>query len=267
MTSSVLEINETNRVEVVHQGAHLSSWLCDGVEQIFLSEQAVFAPGKAIRGGVPLIFPQFSEFGPGPRHGFVRTAEWILVSTTANRLVFSLSDTEKSRQLWPNAFSLRFSVCLEPSCLTLCLEVHNTDEKPWEFYAALHTYLRVMNVSKSYVAGLQGKKYWQDNGNSFADKHTESRDEFNLEAMMDRVYFDVDNELRLKEETQQRVITSQGFADVVIWNPWREGAEKLSDMADNEYQQMLCIEAAAVEKPVTLAPGERWTGEQKIRVL
>jgi glucose-6-phosphate 1-epimerase len=101
--------------EVYTHGAHLSSWkTADGVEQIFISSdvrytppssiilivtpnsplvgahipktdprvppsprsQVVFKPPKAIRGGVPICFPQFSDFGPLGQHGFARNETW-----------------------------------------------------------------------------------------------------------------------------------------------------------------------------------------------
>lgn len=34
--------------------------------------QALFAPPKAIRGGIPICFPQFSDFGSLGQHGFAR---------------------------------------------------------------------------------------------------------------------------------------------------------------------------------------------------
>lgn len=51
--------------EVYLLGATLTSFkTSEGVERLFLSKQAVFDGKTAIRGGVPLVFPQF---GPGIR--------------------------------------------------------------------------------------------------------------------------------------------------------------------------------------------------------
>ena len=70
-------------------GAQLLSWKtghssvgdapADGRERLFLSERARFAEGAAIRGGVPVIFPQFAGRGPLPKHGFARTLPWRLI--------------------------------------------------------------------------------------------------------------------------------------------------------------------------------------------
>ena len=88
--------------------------------------------------------------------------------------------------------------------------------------------------------------------------------------MIDRVYFNTTNTkkpLSLIDGASTRHIESQGFADTVIWNPWQEGATACADMADDEYQQMLCIESANVQTPIHLEPGEEWQGQQKITVI
>jgi len=38
----------------------------------------------------------------------------------------------------------------------------------------------------------------------------------------------------------------------------------MADMPADGWQRMLCIEAAAVDAAVVLAPGRRWTGSQRI---
>ena len=50
--------------EVYLHGATLTSWKVGGEELIFVSPKAVFEPPKAIRGGVPVCFPQFGMLGP-----------------------------------------------------------------------------------------------------------------------------------------------------------------------------------------------------------
>src|ERR1700691_2930891 len=65
---------------IYFQGAHLTHWQPAGEESVlFLSGKSAFQKGKAIRGGVPVIFPWFGDRHdgqPGPAHGFARTAEW-----------------------------------------------------------------------------------------------------------------------------------------------------------------------------------------------
>jgi glucose-6-phosphate 1-epimerase len=53
----------------------------------------------------------------------------------------------------------------------------------------------------------------------------------------------------------------------VVWNPWDKKAKAIPDLGDEEYKHMLCVGAAAVEKPITLKPGEEWTGRQEMSAV
>ena len=62
-------------------GGQVLSWTtADGRERLYLSERSVFDGNAAIRGGVPVCFPQFSGQGTLPKHGFVRTKPWQLAT-------------------------------------------------------------------------------------------------------------------------------------------------------------------------------------------
>jgi hypothetical protein len=50
------------------------------------------------------------------------------------------------------------------------------------------------------------------------------------------------------------------LSSIVVWNPWDKKAKAMQDFGDGEYKNMLCVEPAAVEKPITLKPGEEWKG-------
>ena len=68
--------------EIYLQGAHLTAWQLPGERPVlFTSPNSLFAPGRAIRGGIPIIFPWFgpNRHAPAaPQHGFARTAMWHL---------------------------------------------------------------------------------------------------------------------------------------------------------------------------------------------
>lgn len=53
----------------------------------------------------------------------------------------------------------------------------------------------------------------------------------------------------------------------VVWNPWEKKARALTDLGDDEYKHMLCVDGAAIEKPITLKPGEEWTGKLNLSVV
>ena len=47
----------------------------------------------------------------------------------------------------------------------------------------------------------------------------------------------------------------------VVWNPWEKKSKTMTDFGDDEYKSMLCVDGAALERPITLKPGEEWTGK------
>ena len=140
--------------EVYLHGAHVTSWRpADGVERLFVSSASRYAAGKAIRGGIPVCFPQFSGRGPLPNHGFARTSsDWQVESTSSDGpggevcLVLRLSDSAETRAVWPHAFELRYTVTLRDASLSTDVQLRNAGGEPLEFTAALHTYLATPQV-------------------------------------------------------------------------------------------------------------------------
>ena len=70
-------------------GAHIARWsLKNAQEVLFMSKSAVFDNSTPIRGGIPLVFPQFGG-GTLPSHGFARRSVWTVHSMQENTLVLS----------------------------------------------------------------------------------------------------------------------------------------------------------------------------------
>ena len=252
-----------SRIEASAQGAQALSWRCRGSERLYLSPNAVFLPAQAIRGGVPVIFPQFSGLGPGPKHGFARTHLWRPVAQTdLYRLSFALDADDATMALWPHRFSCKLSLSLDSDSMTIELTVHNRDEHAFEFTAALHTYLRVADLSRSLLLGLEDVPYRlaADVGLMHAADDTPLR----FDAEVDRIYATPSRPLRLTDGDSVLRIAASGFADTVVWNPGAEGGARLHDLEPDGYRHFVCVEAAAVLAPVKLAPGASWAGEQRL---
>jgi glucose-6-phosphate 1-epimerase len=259
--------------EIYRYGAHLTSWrTASGREWIFTSRQAEFVPGKAIRGGVPIIFPQFNAFGPGPRHGFARNQFWQLRQapaepTAENQCAFELTDSAATHAVWDHAFRAESSVSISDQQLRLGLSVTNTDSKPLQFTAALHTYFAVDDFTKARLLGLAGLRYWDNDGSDFQQRQSAADDVLSFSGAIDRVYFAARQPLTLIDGAQRLQIESEGFSEVVVWNPGPAAAQKMADMADDEWRNMICIEAAVIDHPLSLAPGEVWQGCQVMTSL
>jgi glucose-6-phosphate 1-epimerase len=275
MQAFVLTTANGASAEIYPYGAHLTSWkTARGNERLYLSPKvsprAVFAEGKAIRGGVPVIFPQFNERGTGPRHGFARTANWHLLdpphaSATTSQCVFRLGSTPATEKVWPHRFALHYQIKLSDDALELALTVHNTDAKPFAFTAALHTYLAVSALRNVTLAGLDGKTFWDNDGSPFDHRKIQLGNTLTLTDALDRVYFGVTEPLQLTDNREALWLSQSGFNDVVVWNPGKEAAKGMADMPDGDYQVMLCVEAARIDSPVTLHPDEQWTGVQRLQ--
>ena len=143
--------------------------------------------------------------------------------------------------------------------LELC--VVNTGDAAFEFTGALHTYLRVVQVEDVTLEGLYGHDY-----RDAANGNTVIRDtgtHLAVEAEMDRVYRRVRRPQLLQAGNHSLAIHSQGFPDVVVWNPWVEKCGAMADMPADGWRHMLCVEAVA-EQPVVVAAGDEWYGRQTL---
>ena len=247
------------RAEIRRHGAHVTSWTVDGVEQLYLSGRSALRDGAAIRGGVPIIFPQFSTFGPLPRHGFARTRAWDADGPGR----FRLRDDDATRAVWPHAFAATYAVDVADRALRLALTIENTGPAPFEFTAALHTYLRVAEIADVRIDGLASVRY-RDQTAGGAERVDETALRFAGEV--DRIYLDVPGPVRLRDATRTVEVSAVGFPDVVVWNPGESLAATIADLDPDGWRRFVCIEAAAIARPVWLAPNESWTGRQELMV-
>ena len=247
--------------EIYLHGAHVTSWKPAGAgEQLFLSGKSEFGDGAAIRGGVPVIFPQFSLLGPLPRHGFVRNTAWDLVRQVADEATLRFTETPATLAIWPQPFVAELSVRLEPCRLEMELRIANTGSSTFQFSSALHTYLRVDDIAKTTVEGLHGLT-WRD-ANTMVE-HLEKPARITFGDEVDRLYYDVlERPIVLNDGSRRVLLTHEGFPDAVVWNPGQVKSDKLADMEAGGWCRFVCIEAAAAHVPVTLAPGTEWLGRQ-----
>jgi glucose-6-phosphate 1-epimerase len=253
------------RAEIYLHGAHVTSWApAGGGEQLFLSRLSEYRAGAAIRGGVPVIFPQFSSLGPLPKHGFARSLPWTFAgaASTAEGAVaaFELRDSEASRRVWPHTFRAELTVAVDANRLTITLGVTNTGGAPFAYTAALHTYLAVDDVGAVLIDGLDGLRYYDNTAGGAEGYQLAPRVEFRGEV--DRIYASAPAELRVVEPGRTTRVRLRGFPDAVVWNPGAAKGASLADLEPDGYRRFVCVEAAVAANPVRLAPEERWQGTQ-----
>jgi glucose-6-phosphate 1-epimerase len=252
--------------EIYLHGAQVTSWQPVGAEEvIFLSEHSHWQDERAIRGGIPICFPWFrskADDPQAPSHGFVRTKQWQLDSVReqdGNVIVeLSTESDEATRRWWPHEFRLVNRVAAG-SILAMELNVANTGSTPFRFEEALHTYFRVGQAQHVRVRGLDGVRYLD---NTDGNREKVQRGDVSFASATDNAYLDTHASLDLIDPTLRRTIRTQkeNSATTVVWNPWQQGAASLSDLGNEEWQRMTCIEASNIlHSAVTLARGEQHT--------
>lgn len=245
------------------QGAHVMRYQPTGqAPLIWLSKLAKFAPGKSIRGGVPLCWPWFGAH-PGnaqlPGHGFARTVPWQLVAAGLLpdwrvRLEFELLQSAATRAQWPHASTVRNTVTIGPE-LEVELATTNTGTASFELGQALHTYFEIGDIRQTTLTGLESCEYL-DKVDGGARKSQRGAVDFTAET--DRIYLATPGHCEIHDPLLGRriLITSTGSRSTVVWNPWREKADKMGDFGADGHLGMVCVETAnAAEDVIQLAPG------------
>ena len=247
-------------------GAHVASFrTSEHGELLWLSEKALYAPGKAIRGGVPICFPWFGAHATRsdlPAHGFARTREFVFEGSElhGDTVVAELTLRADAHTLawFPHPFSARLRVSVGRE-LSLAFEVENTGPDSFDYELALHTYLGVSDVRNVELVGLAGASY--DDKVSGAVGCVEGTAPLRFAAETDRVY-DSNARVSVLDPSRKRrlVIDKTRSATTVVWNPWIDKAKRMADFGDDEWPGMLCVETANTGRHrITLDPESRHT--------
>ena len=247
-------------------GAHVLSWQPAGAgECLYLSPLSEFGSSAAIRGGIPIIFPQFANEGPLPKHGFARNRRWQQCKINEAACTYELSSDATTRAIWPRDFTARVEVLLADASLSVSLSVTNTGTEAFDFTAALHTYLAVEDIGKTTLRGLQGIQYRDSTRDGMLVNETSPITTVNGEV--DRIYLSAPSSITMRSSTHSVRVDSSAFPDTVVWNPGQERCAALKDMPADGYLRMLCVEAAVIGMAVALHPGESWWGSQVLHYL
>lgn len=235
-----------------------------------MSDLAKFGKGDAVRGGIPICFPQFGPRGPLAQHGFCRrsddwkiTKEEVLPNGDV-RTVLTLTDSEETRKsAWPHKFVLDYEVVLGAGTLTTGLIFKNAGEEDVQFTCALHSYFPVGDVDETTVQGLKGVEY--EDSTAGGKVCMEEGEAVTFKGEVDRVYGPAPQVLKVVDGKLGRAIRiakDPTFPDAVVWNPWADKCRALADMPDEAFRRFVCVEVGAVRTPVTVPAGGTWTARQ-----
>lgn len=260
---------------IAQQGAQLLSY--QPHEQpplVWLSEQAEYKRGQSLRGGAPVCWPWFgdltrnpvqvrTEFAgeQAPFHGLVRGLDWQLDDIADEQGALAVHwkfDASQGLPGWPHSAELSL-VMRFGERLGLELTTRNLGDKPLALSQALHTYFAVGDSREISIDGLQGCRYIET-----LERWEERRQDglVRIAGETDRIYLDVDRPLVIRDPHWQRSIHIQTShsRSAIVWNPWIDKAQRLSQFADDAWQRMLCIETARVwDDVLSIAPGRSET--------
>ena len=255
---------------VLDPGAHVVAWTPrEQLPVIWMSPLAVFEPGVAVRGGVPVVFPWFGA-GPGgdrrPSHGFARTAAWersglVDEVAVAGRLQVRHRLTSDGFESAP--FSAELVSEFTRDHLRVSLAVTNTGTSAFTYEEALHTYLAVSDVARISLEGLDGCPY--------SDKVDVTEQvqagPVRLAGETDRIYAHTGEVVLDDPEWSRRVgVSKDGSAHTVVWNPGATRGAALADVG-TYWSDFVCVEAANTgPAAITVLPDETHILTQTLRL-
>ena len=257
-----------SRLTVAAHGGHVLGWTPAGgpAGRLWLSPTAVCGPGTAFRGGIPVIFPQFADRGPLPKHGVARNRPWRLATgpdgADAATATATLTADDATLAVWPHRFTLVLDARAAGGSLTVRLTVTNDDDAPWSFTAALHGYLAVGDPDGARLHGLAGLTA-EDNAAGGA-RLTVPDEPLATAQTRDVAVRAVPGPVRLADPgLGDLTLSAEDLPDRVVWNPGP--GHGLGDVPEGAERGFVCIEPAVLDA-VTLAPGESWTGTERLTV-
>ncbi|KAL7542104.1 hypothetical protein ACHAXR_011516 [Thalassiosira sp. AJA248-18] len=278
-------------------GAHLTSYKTgSGKELLFLSRDAILNGSKAIRGGIPLCFPQFGQPDKSmPQHGFLRNNYWKEVSgsqfddddSAGISMELALKDVVNSRGgKWDTDTKLdakcTYTVKINGNGFTTTISMENLGEDTWDFQVLLHNYFLVqdrmaLDGEQCNVKGLEG--YTVSDKVSGEDYVLGGESVTIPDVIIDRVYTPPKDKMDLSViiaagPSNNLSLTASGEVNGekvpvsgVVWNPHEEKAKGMGDFGDDQYVDMICVEPGLLSDVPSLEGGKKASFTQVITCL
>lgn len=264
-------VSARSEARIFLQGAQVEYFAPSGkAPLLWVSSADEYQSGTGgIRGGIPVCWPWFGnhENSDWPAHGFARNKIWDWIGTQVEdevvSLRFTLAPEKYERQYWPHDTRVELEVVLSDT-LTLKLTNINLGNKTVTLTQALHSYFPIGDIHQLQASGFAGAKYIEFGAGPYA----QDGDRVSFDKETDRVYTQLGAVQQLHSVNGTIEVSRSNSQSAVLWNPWIDKSKRLSRFNDDDYLQMVCLEAANVlEDAVTLAPGQSHTLSTSIRWL
>lgn len=264
MSTETLKGEGKSSVEIYHHGAHITSWKdSSGCEKIYTSPDAVLDGSKAIRGGIPICFPQFGKKGDLSQHGFARNLPWKVdhnfeVPSGSTAIRFILEHTEETlASAWPFRFHVTYTITLSDGgdVLTIEMDVVNKDSCSFPFTMALHSYF-VCDPESTSLPDFNNVEFVDSNDHS-AEGPKKQNGPVKFDGEIDRIYIGTQDLLTIPSVGLK--LRKTNLPEAVVWNPHVEKSAAMSDLPDDGWKHFICVEPARVIEPVNLEPEKVWS--------
>ena len=245
---------------VTPHGAHVTHYQPAGQRPVlWMSDLALFQDGKAIRGGIPVIWPWFGSHptdSDQASHGVARRMGWQVLGVTESAAKFMLlPEGEHVHPKVDGSFVVTLDLILDEA-LTVNLTTTNVGKTRFHMTAALHSYFRVADVAQIELRGLDGRTYIDQLD---GDQRKVQPGAITINQEVDRIYVDSADTVEIVDPVWGRTIevAKEGSLSTVVWNPWIDKSKRMADFGDDEYVGMVCVETTnAADDGRTLEPGE-----------
>lgn len=285
-------------------GATITSFETSKKHQVlFVSKLAKRDGSKAIRGGIPLVFPQFGQPNKDmPQHGFLRCNYWTLGKTFDNEteagceFTLDLKNVVHARGSSDGLWSLdssqqsgidatvTLSVKISAMKLWTILHITNPGKIPFEYQTLFHTYYKVYGSTALQphccnVQGLEGYHVYDQ----ITKEHSVQGDEkIMIDREVDRIYTPPSSQgvkdvnVTISTGNDGSKVSMNAFAKMdgkdipvscVVWNPFVNKSKAMADFGDEEYNEMICIEPGILSGKDVLKVGQTMEFTQIISVL
>lgn len=237
---------------------------------LWVSKLAQYVQGTAIRGGVPICWPWFGAHPSEshlPGHGLARVVAWEVASTNIDvsgvvEVELTLAESDIAAKLrpsdWPASVTLSVRIRIGEK-LEVTLTTTNNSDREIRLTEGLHTYFHVSDIENIRVLGLSDCEFVDlTDGN----KRRQQTGPIVFEGELGRIFVNCDKTSLIEDRNLGRAIhvTGAGSQSIAVWNPWLETASRMSDLGDEGWRCMVCVETAnALENVILIQPEKHHT--------
>jgi len=248
--------------EIYLLGAHVAAFQKNGEPPLlFMSAKSYFAPGKPIRGGVPVCFPWFGPRGTDVGHGFARLAAWELIKTAATpegKVTVHFALPEVTGRVDWRSLRAEFVVTVADALTMELIATNDSCGETLEIENCLHTYFHVADIGAVTLTGLEAAPFDDFAFNAGGARRAADATALRITQETNRVYPDNAATVEIHDAKLRRKITVEKFQSqsTVVWNPWT--TQKMpEDWGTNEHSNMVCVESGNLKQnKISLAPGK-----------